>query len=147
MPRVNIPHVGAVNFPDDMPHSEIQQKASHFHRLGQLSTATGSVDVTRSAGFAERNQQHAPEMKDFVGKAESLPDGRKHATLLDAHNTFRQLQSVPLMKNLPRSEFKKLLHEDIQESTKRAGTFSEYQSATQPQPSSPMQTAGVPGRS
>ena len=153
MPRVNIPHVGMVNFPDNMAHSEIREKAAHFHRIGKLSAATPSVDVTRSAGFAERNQQHAAEMKQFLGKTESLPDGRRHASLMDAHNTLRQVQSFPL-KNLPtstampRSEFKKLLHEDITESTKRAGTFSEYQNATQPQPSaSPMQTTGVPGRS
>ena len=80
MPRVNIPHVGTVNFPDSMSSSEIRDKAAHFHRIGKLSAATPSVDVTRSAGFAERNQQHAPEMKQFLGKTESLPDGRRHAS-------------------------------------------------------------------
>jgi hypothetical protein len=150
MPSVNIPHVGVVNFPDSMSSSEIQDKAAHFHGIGKLSAATPSVDVTRSAGFAERNQQHAPEMKQFIGKTESLPDGRRHASLMDAHNTLRQVQSVPV-KNLPtstvipRSEFQKLLHEDITESTKRAGTFSEYQNAARPQPSaSPMQPTGRP---
>ncbi len=143
MPRVNILHVRPVNFPDSMSSSEIKEKAAHFHRIGKISTATPSVDVTRSATFAERNQQHAPEMKQFLGKAELLPDGRRHASLMDAHNTLRQVQSVPL-KNLststaiPRSEFKKLLHEDITESTKRAGTFSEYQNAARPT------TIGVP---
>ena len=150
MPSVNIPHVGVVNFPDNMPHSEIQEKAAHFHRIGKLSAATPSVDVTRSAGFAERNQQHAPEMRQFLGKTESLPDGRRHASLMDAHNTLRQVQSplksLPTSTAMPRSEFKKLLHEDIIESTKRAGTFSEYQNAAQPQTSSasPMQPTGRP---
>jgi hypothetical protein len=152
MPSVNIHHVGVVNFPDNMPHSEIQEKAAHFHRIGKISAATPSVDVTRSANFAERNQQHAPEMKQFLGKTDLLPDGRRHASLMDAHNTLRQVQSVPL-KNLPtstvipRAEFKKLLHEDITESTKRAGTFFEYQNAAQPPSASPMQPTGVPGRS
>ncbi len=82
MPSVNIPHVGVVNFPDNMSHAEIQEKAAHFHRIGKLSAATPSVDVTRSAGFAERNQQHAAEMKQFLGKTESLPDGRRHASLI-----------------------------------------------------------------
>jgi hypothetical protein len=91
MPRVNIPHVGVVNFPDNMPQAEIRDKAAHFHRIGKLSAATPSVDVTRSAGFAERNQQHAPEMRQFLGKTESLPDGRRHASLMDAHNTSRQV--------------------------------------------------------
>ncbi len=70
---------------------------------------------------------------------------------MDSHNTLRQVQSVavknlPTSTVIPRSEFKKLLHEDITESTKRAGTFSEYQNAAQPQPSSasPMQTTGRP---
>jgi hypothetical protein len=98
MPRVNIPHVGTVNFPSSMSSSEIRDKAAHFHRIGKLSAATPSVDVTRSAGFAERNQQHAPEMKQFLGKTESLPDGRRHASLMDAHNAMRQVQSVPFEK-------------------------------------------------
>lgn len=111
MPSVNIPHVGVVNFPDNMSHAEIQDKAAHFHRIGKLSAATPGVDVTRSAGFAERNQQHGPEMKQFLGKTDLLPDGRRHASLMDAHNTLRQVQSVPLKSLptktlIPRSEFK-----------------------------------------
>jgi hypothetical protein len=56
MPRVNIPHVGVVNFPDNMPHAEIRDKAAHFHRIGKLSKST-----KRAGTFSEYQNAAQPK--------------------------------------------------------------------------------------
>ena len=128
MPRVNIPRVGAVNFPDSMSREDIQKHAGRLHRIAEISDRTATVDVTRSLPFAKKaiaKGDTSPALAHFVSETRKLPDGRDHVDFATGRHT---LKATPPGdgKNFERSEFRKLLQEDLNEATSRAGTRADW---------------------
>lgn len=133
--RVNIPKVGAVNFPDNMSTDEVQKHAGRLHRIADISTRTVSVDVTRSLPFAKKaiaKGDNSPALAHFVSGTRKLPDGRDHVDFATGRHT---LKSIPPGdgKSLERSEFRKLLEEDLNEATSRSGTKSDWWDIDRPE--------------
>ena len=134
MPRVNIPKVGAVNFPDSMSREDIRKHAGRLHRIQEISDRTGSVKVTRSLPFAkkaiEKGDTH-PALAHFVSKTEQLPDGHDHVDFATGRHTLKSLPADG--KNFERAEFRRLLEEDLKEATERAGTRADALEVDKPE--------------
>lgn len=127
MPNVSVPQVGDVNFPDSMGAEDIRKSSSRLHKIADISTRTGGVDVTRSLPFAKKAitaGDNNPALTHFVNQAEHLPDGRDHIEFATGRHTLKSLPADG--KNFERSEFRRLLQDDLQEATSRAGTRADW---------------------
>jgi hypothetical protein len=121
MATVNISGVGAVNFPDNMPHSEIQKHSARLSAIHNISRRTGSIDVTRSLPFAKKLVEKGnapPEVRHFVSSAQHAPDGREHVDFASGRHALISAGVVG-GNDLVRSEFTKTLGEDLREGTGR----------------------------
>jgi hypothetical protein len=133
MPKVIIPKVGSVNFPDSMSTEDVRKHAGRLHRIANVSERTGSVDVTRSLPFAKKAiaaGNNSPALAHFVSKAEHLPSGRDHVDFATGRHALKATAGSG--KDFNQAEFHRLLHEDLAEATARAGTRSDWMEVDKP---------------
>lgn len=126
--------MGEVNFPDSMSEEDIRKHSGRLHQIANISTRTGSVDVTRSLPFAQKaitRGDNDPALAHFVSQAEQSPDGRDRVDFATGRHTLKALPSDG--RNFERSEFRKLLQEDLTEATSRAGTRADWLDVDKPE--------------
>lgn len=133
MPLVSIPNVGDVEFPDSLSTEEIHKHSGRLHKIADISTRTGSVNVTRSLPFAKKaiakGSTH-PALTHFVSQTEKLADGRDHVDFATGRHALKATEGAG--KNFEQAEFHRLLNEDLQEATSRAGTRADWLDVDQP---------------
>jgi hypothetical protein len=134
MAKVTIPKVGDVNFPDSMSAEDIRKHAGRLHRIAQISEKTGTVDVTASLPYARKAiaaGNNSPALAHFVASAEHLPSGRDAVDFATGRHALKATTGSG--NDLTQAEFRRLLQEDLNDATSRAGTRSDWMEVDKPE--------------